>query len=50
MPTVESVMSSRVTLAFIGLILGLPGLEGGFGGHFFVLLDGLRALETRKPT
>jgi len=49
MPTVESVMSSRVTLAFIGLILGLPGLEGGFGGHF-VLLDGLRALETRKPT
>jgi len=35
MPTLESVISSRITLTFIGLILlVLPGLEGGLGGHF----------------
>jgi len=34
MPTLESVISSRVILTFIGLILLVPGLRGGFGGHF----------------
>ena len=40
MPTLESVISSRMTLAFIGSAF-LPALECGFGSHL-VLLDGLR--------
>ena len=48
MPTLVRVSSSRVILTFIGLVLlDLPGLLDGFGGHF-VLLDGPRVPEDTK--